>query len=127
MKKPPIEIIARYIKVIAWLLLLPSILVSILLIEAVFDSHSHHSCTTSVTVAATNLEVGVIMTSNNIAYKSMLKSTLPSSDYVCSSDGVVLFGHKIVKAVEYGKPINWRNTDIVLTNQVPKEYLEGTK
>ena len=120
-KKQPLESIATSVRCLIWIVAVPSVVFSAFLVVMTYMAvdaflEAEESDTTRVVVAKTNLVAGTILTTNNLASKRFLESNLETTDYVCPGDADVLLGHGILDPLEQGEPIEWHNTDIVITN-----------
>jgi len=127
MKRQPVESIALSLKIIVWIVAVPAILITILLSLEIWSEASYLvDDTTCVVVAKTDLTVGIMLSTNNLARHRFDDSKLETDDYVCYGDASVLFGHKLIADIKRGEPIEWHSTDIVITNQVNSQQSSGT-
>ena len=130
MKKEPLESIASSFRAFVWVLAAPCLAFSILLIILIC-SYVHQQVeqkrlekrqleSSKVFIADGDLPTGTVLTTNNVAVK-----TLPNADL--KGDGIsldqfdVLLGHRLVVPRKQFEPIRWHDTDIVLTNRDTRE------
>ena len=120
-KREPIESIALSLKVLLWIVGVPAVLFSGLVVWMVWDVFGDMGEPRyTVVVAKTNLVAGAVLTTNNLASDELTCSELQTNDYVRRRNANILLGHQVLSAVERGELIEWRNTDIVITNRVSR-------
>jgi hypothetical protein len=126
MTKEPLESIASSLRKQSWILCVQSGALTILAIFLILvfsfgiygqKRADEEARTVEVVVANTNLVSGALLARNNLGAMTMKRSKLKTKDYVDPSDAHVLFGHRLLKAVDYKEIITWANTDIVNTNE----------
>lgn len=79
----------------------------------------------TVIAAAENLVAGAVIGTNNLGVRNLAPRDLPNGYIPIDCLGVI-DGHKLVAPVSYRQPLQWRLTDIVLTNRLQTELGQGT-
>jgi Flp pilus assembly protein CpaB len=131
MKKEPLESIASSARIFLWIFGIPSLAASALLILLTFMAirairDDWNSERTRLVAAAEDLPAGTVLTANNIGKKTFLDRDLKTDDWIDTRSWHVLLGHRVLAPVSRLEPIEWRNTDIVITNWESLQQAEST-
>ncbi len=123
--------IASSLRKLVWFVAIPSILFSIFVILVVayavkieIDNAKFgetYEEKIEIVVAKTNLVAGTVLEWKNIGGMSIPKSELDENHHILAKDYFVILGHRLQKDIEYGNPISWYDTDIVITNKTSQQ------
>ena len=120
-KSKPLTSISESLMLLRWLIGIPGVLLSIVLVWLIASSINGHMKrfakpeVTKIVAAKNDLPKGTILNTNNIGQITLKRSDFENGKHIHVSSYKVLIGHQLINSVGKKESILWSDTDIPLS------------